>query len=197
VSASDPTVGYDAAHIARFFDAYGEREWERERFERSPADRIGLEIHTRTLVEFVRPGDRVLDVGAGPGRFTIELARLGATVVVGDISAEQLRLNEQRVSEAGFASGVEERHVLDITDLSRFADASFDVVVCYGGPLSYVWEKADVAVRALSELPLRQGVAVTGSVDQYGNVQAVGGVTDKVEGFSPSAGRAVSAASRA
>ena len=36
---------------------------------------------------------------------------------------------------------------------------------------------------ALSGLPLDQGIAVTGSVDQYGDVQAVGGVTRKVEGF--------------
>jgi lon-related putative ATP-dependent protease len=36
---------------------------------------------------------------------------------------------------------------------------------------------------ALSGLPLRQDAAVTGSVDQYGNVQSVGGVTDKIEGF--------------
>jgi lon-related putative ATP-dependent protease len=36
---------------------------------------------------------------------------------------------------------------------------------------------------ALSGLPLDQGIAVTGSVDQSGRVQAVGGVTRKVEGF--------------
>ena len=36
---------------------------------------------------------------------------------------------------------------------------------------------------ALSGLPLDQGLAVTGSVDQHGRVQAVGGVTRKVEGF--------------
>jgi lon-related putative ATP-dependent protease len=36
---------------------------------------------------------------------------------------------------------------------------------------------------ALSEIPLRQGIAVTGSVDQHGDVQAVGGVTTKIEGF--------------
>jgi predicted ATP-dependent protease len=36
---------------------------------------------------------------------------------------------------------------------------------------------------ALADLPIDQGIAVTGSVDQYGNVQAVGGVTTKVEGF--------------
>ncbi len=36
---------------------------------------------------------------------------------------------------------------------------------------------------ALSGLPLNQGIAVTGSVNQHGEVQAVGGVTSKIEGF--------------
>jgi predicted ATP-dependent protease len=36
---------------------------------------------------------------------------------------------------------------------------------------------------SLSGLPINQAVAVTGSVNQYGRVQAVGGVTTKVEGF--------------
>jgi len=36
---------------------------------------------------------------------------------------------------------------------------------------------------ALSGLPLSQGIAVTGAVNQHGEVQAVGGVTRKVEGF--------------
>jgi predicted ATP-dependent protease len=36
---------------------------------------------------------------------------------------------------------------------------------------------------ALSDLPLHQGIAVTGAVNQHGEVQAVGGVTRKIEGF--------------
>jgi len=36
---------------------------------------------------------------------------------------------------------------------------------------------------ALSGLPIRQALAVTGSVNQLGQVQAVGGVNEKVEGF--------------
>lgn len=36
---------------------------------------------------------------------------------------------------------------------------------------------------AISGIPVAQGIAVTGSVDQNGNVQAVGGATPKVEGF--------------
>lgn len=36
---------------------------------------------------------------------------------------------------------------------------------------------------SLANIPVRQSIAVTGSVDQFGNIQAVGGVTEKIEGF--------------
>jgi ATP-dependent Lon protease len=36
---------------------------------------------------------------------------------------------------------------------------------------------------ALSELPLRQDLAVTGSMNQRGDIQAIGGVNEKIEGF--------------
>ncbi len=36
---------------------------------------------------------------------------------------------------------------------------------------------------ALADVPIRQGLAVTGSVNQYGEVQAIGGVNEKIEGF--------------
>ena len=36
---------------------------------------------------------------------------------------------------------------------------------------------------ALSEVPIRQSFAVTGAVNQWGEVQAIGGVNEKIEGF--------------
>ncbi|HEM49388.1 MAG TPA: ATP-dependent protease, partial [Caldithrix sp.] len=36
---------------------------------------------------------------------------------------------------------------------------------------------------SLSEIPINQGIAVTGSVNQKGEVQAIGGVNEKIEGF--------------
>jgi lon-related putative ATP-dependent protease len=36
---------------------------------------------------------------------------------------------------------------------------------------------------SLSGLPLKQGIAVTGSVDQQGNIQPIGGANEKIEGF--------------
>lgn len=94
----------------------------------------------------MRRGDYVLEAGAGAGRFTIELARLGANITVGDISPVQLELNREKVVEAGFERRIVARVPLDITDLSRFPDGSFDAVVCYGGPLSYVFDRADDAL---------------------------------------------------
>ncbi|HEY8506046.1 MAG TPA: ATP-binding protein [Gemmataceae bacterium] len=56
---------------------------------------------------------------------------------------------------------------------------------------SYGWVEGDSAsaaelfclLSALSGVPLRQDIAVTGSVNQHGEVQAVGGVNEKIEGF--------------
>jgi lon-related putative ATP-dependent protease len=36
---------------------------------------------------------------------------------------------------------------------------------------------------SLADLPIKQGIAVTGSVNQKGEVQAIGGVNEKIEGF--------------
>ena len=141
------TPRYDPDQIRAFYDAYGEREW--ERFDLGPANRVNFYMHRRYLERYIQAGDHVLDVGAGPGRFTIELAKLGATVTVADISPRQLELNRVKVREAGYESSVADHVLADVADLSRFPPGRFDAVVCYGGPLSYVFERAD---DALSEL---------------------------------------------
>ena len=38
-------------------------------------------------------------------------------------------------------------------------------------------------ISALTRIPIRQSFAVTGSINQYGEVQAIGGVNEKIEGF--------------
>ncbi|MCS7039824.1 MAG: S16 family serine protease, partial [Anaerolineae bacterium] len=40
-----------------------------------------------------------------------------------------------------------------------------------------------VLISAIADLPLRQDLALTGSVNQHGEVQAVGGINEKIEGF--------------
>jgi predicted ATP-dependent protease len=38
-------------------------------------------------------------------------------------------------------------------------------------------------ISALSKLPINQGIAVTGSINQFGEVQPIGGINEKIEGF--------------
>jgi ubiquinone/menaquinone biosynthesis C-methylase UbiE len=140
-------IRWDPARAATFFDEYGESEWTRFDDGRTPAP--SLAVHIEHLREFVRDGDRVLDVGAGPGRFTIELAALGAEVTVADISPRQLELNREHVAEAGVEHRIVGRELADILDLSRWSDGSFDAAVCFGGPLSYVVDRADDALDEL------------------------------------------------
>jgi len=40
-----------------------------------------------------------------------------------------------------------------------------------------------VLLSSLSEVPINQGIAVTGSVNQWGEIQPIGGVNEKIEGF--------------
>jgi SAM-dependent methyltransferase len=134
---------WDPSRTAEYFDEYGEEEWTRFETGRTPA--TSLRTHTRMLERYVRPGDRVLDAGAGPGRFTLELLRLGANVTALDISPRQLELLQARIPDVEALLG-------DITDLSVFADDSFDMAVCFGGPLSYVLDRAELAVAELARV---------------------------------------------
>ncbi len=134
---------WDPGRTAGYFDDYGEREW--KRFEDGTTPGPSATIHARMLEGYVRPGDRVLDAGAGPGRFTLELLRLGAHVTALDISAGQLELLKARVPDVDAVVG-------DITDLPQLASDTFDVTVCYGGPLSYVVDRAEQAVAELARV---------------------------------------------
>lgn len=164
-------MSYDAGRVAAFFDAYGEQEWTRFEDGRTPS--TSLAVHTEYLRRFVHAGDSVLDVGAGPGRFTIELARVGADIVVADLSPYQLELNEQRLAEAGLEARVVERRVADVTDLRDFEADRFDAVVCYGGPVSYAHDRSEDAVSELVRVTQPGGhvllsvMSLIGAVTRY------------------------------
>ena len=161
-------IGWDPERAASFFDDYGEQEWTRFEDGRTPAP--SLDVHLDRLRRFVNSGDRVLEVGAGPGRFTIELARLGARVSVSDLSPGQLELNREHVAAEGLEEHVVERAVADVLDLSRWDDGSFDAVVCFGGPLSYVLDAADQGLAELVRVTRPGGHVLVSVMSLVGTV---------------------------
>ena len=79
----------------------------------------------------------------------------------------------------GFLAG---RYALD-APMSLYASMVFEQ--SYGGVDGDSASSAELyaLISALAELPLRQDLAITGSVNQHGEVQAIGGVNEKIEGF--------------
>lgn len=161
---------YDPAITSSFYDSWGAREW--DRLERTLADRVNFRVHRELLRQYVRPGDRVLEAGAGPGRFTIELVEIGANVTVGDLSEVQLDLNRRKVTEHGLADRVDSWNRLDIVDLSRFPDGSFDVVVCAGSVLGCVLERIPTAVAELARVTRPGGVLMVSVTSRFGFLRA-------------------------
>jgi len=158
----------DIERVRAHFDAIGDAEW--DRLVATPRDRVSFELHRRLLAEYVRPGDRVLEVGAGPGRFTIELARLRARVTVTDISSVQLECNERHVRDAGCEDAVEARIELDIRDAARLGADEYAAVVAYGGPLSYVFDDdAPTAFRGLARVAQPGGFVLASVMSTVGS----------------------------
>ncbi|MGP1252875.1 MAG: AAA family ATPase [Kiloniellales bacterium] len=80
---------------------------------------------------------------------------------------------------AGFLAGT------FVRDLPLSISATLVFEQSYGGVDGDSASSAELyaLLSALAEVPLRQDLAVTGSVNQYGQVQAIGGVNEKIEGF--------------
>src|SRR5439155_12390410 len=130
------------ANTARFYDDLGVREW--LRLDSDARARVIFHLHKRVLERHVRRGDRVLDAGAGPGRFSVEVAGLGAEAVAGDISAVQVSL----AREAFKSRRQRPCGLLRLTATCLpFADSCFDTVVCFGSVLSHCGAQAPAAAR--------------------------------------------------
>jgi SAM-dependent methyltransferase len=78
----------------------------------------------------LKPGMKVLDIACGPGYFSRELLRAGATVTGADISAEFVAAAEAAVAELGGAVAARSRFfVAPSHQLAEAADRSFDVAI--------------------------------------------------------------------
>lgn len=159
---------YSPQWVANFFDDYGEKEW--QRLVKTPTEEVKLFIHTHYLKEYIRSDDYVLEIGAGAGRFTQILVNLGARVLVADISENQLNLNQKYARELGFQQGIENWLQLDMCDMKQLENNQFDAVVCYGGPLSYVFDRRDIALQEILRVLKPKGKALFSAMSLWGSI---------------------------
>lgn len=136
--------------------------------ERSAYFRLEAVTHNDFILRYIKPGDKVLDAGSGPGRFSILLAETGVNVTLLDISPEQLALARQELTKAGVLEQVEQILEGDIIDLAALPANHFDAVICFGGALSYVLEKRQQAANELIRVTKPGGINMSSVMSRYG-----------------------------
>ncbi len=153
------------------------------------------------LFEFIARGDLIVDVtGAVPGQVNglavLDLgdyafgrpSRITARVTPGRSGV----VNIER--EARLGGDIQHKAVMILTGYlagSYASEAPLSVTASLSFEQSYELVEGDSASCAelyailsmLADAPIRQGIAVTGSMDQNGNVQPIGGANQKIEGF--------------
>jgi S-adenosylmethionine-dependent methyltransferase len=78
------------------------------------------------------PGTSVLDIGGGPGRYSLWLAERGHRVVLADLSPELLAIARDQVAASAAGVLVEEIVEADACDLGRWPNGSFDAALSLG-----------------------------------------------------------------
>lgn len=110
--------------VEEYYTAYD--EW--SRLERH---RIEFEMTKRALKEFVKDSSKVLDVGGGPGRYSIFLAEQGHKVTLFDLSENLVKQAAINAAKAGVVlDDIICGNVLELDNL--VPDKIYDAVLCMG-----------------------------------------------------------------
>jgi ubiquinone/menaquinone biosynthesis C-methylase UbiE len=154
------------SNVQRYYDTTAEQEWRR-----LDRDRVEFAGTMRALEEYLTPAPAlVLDIGGGPGRYAIELARRGYGVTLADISEVELGLASAKASEAGVRLDACVR--ADARDLSQFPAGSFDAVVMMG-PLYHLLDAGDrlTAVREALRVVRAGGAVFAAFLSRYAAIR--------------------------
>jgi ATP-dependent Lon protease len=174
-----------AEHVRKALDAKVERHNLTETKIREMIDQNLLFIDTTgTRVGQVN-GLSVLEIGGYPFGKPVRITASASLGKTGIINIERESNLSGRFHDKGvqIISGYLRRTFAQDKPLSLSASLCFEQ--SYSGVDGDSASSAEVyaLLSALAELPIRQELAVTGSVNQHGDIQPIGGVNQKIEGF--------------
>ena len=145
--------------IRDYYDAGVQGEWNRI------ANRPEFLLTCRMLDRYIKPGDKVLDIGGGPGRYSLYLAQKGCAVTLFDLSAENTKFGSERAIEQGLS-------LQTITGDAREADSltkeQFNHVLLMG-PMYHLLDENDriKAVKAALNTLLPNGVLFVSFINLF------------------------------
>lgn len=120
--------------VRDFYDSDPQMEW--DRLERQPFE---FELTTYMMDKYIRPGDSVLDIGGGPGRYSIHYAQKGCAVTLAELSGGNVEFAKAKAGEKGVALAA---HAVNCLELDSLGLGQFDHVFLMG-PLYHLQSEAD------------------------------------------------------
>lgn len=152
----------DSSKIKEFYDRDPQSECDRH-------DRYPFEfpITCRHIGKYLsRSRSRILDIGGGPGRYSLHLASLGHRVSLVDLSEGNINFARDMSSRLNIV--LEHCQVGNALDLSNFPANSFDLVLNLG-PLYHISDSADRALCISETLRVLQpgGIAFFAFISCY------------------------------
>jgi SAM-dependent methyltransferase len=114
---------------------------------RFPLVEFQTAIAWRVLEDYLGGRLRVLDAGAGTGRYSLPIAARGHRVTHLDVAPAMLRLAMEAAARQGLAD-IEFRQG-DVRNLAGLASRAYDLTLCMDAPLSYAWPRQ---AQALAEV---------------------------------------------
>jgi len=122
--------------VKEYYSKLGMKEW--RRLVRDAYHRLEFDTTMHFFKKHSPAEGLVLDAGGGPGRYTVELAKLGYDVVLLDLTPELLRIADRQIKRVRVGDRVKQILQGSVDDLSMFDDNTFDVVLCLGGALAHI-----------------------------------------------------------
>ncbi|MCW4027755.1 MAG: class I SAM-dependent methyltransferase, partial [Candidatus Bathyarchaeota archaeon] len=120
--------------VRKCYAKYAAVEW--ERLVKHPYHRLEFDTTMHFLKKYLPKKDLVLDAGGGPGRYTIEPAKLEYDIILLDLAPKLLEIATEQIKKANVESKVKQIIEGSIDNLSMFEDDTFDALICFGGPLA-------------------------------------------------------------
>jgi SAM-dependent methyltransferase len=149
--------------VKNYYTGYVRKEW--RRLIRDAYHRLELDTTLHFLKKHFPKRGLILDAGGGPGRYTVTLANQGYDMIMLDMTPANVEFAKRQIKRSGVQERVKDVLEGTIVDLSRFADNTFDGVICLGGPLSHILDrrKRDRAIRELVRVA-KPGAPIAASV---------------------------------
>lgn len=124
--------------VKDWYTSNANHEW--RRLQQDPYHQIEFMVTMHFLEKYLPRRGTVLDAGGGPGRYSIELAGQGYSIVLLDLVPEMLEIARRKMKRAGVMRKARQFVQGSVEDLSTFSEGCFDAVLCLGGSLNHLLE---------------------------------------------------------